>query len=459
MLAAGTASYRAPELLSEDPKFTNRVDIWALGCILYEIVYHKRAFVGDWDVQAYKTMKSSSIISVPKDKFTPIFSSHLSGLLGELLSIEWQQRPRSQDLARMFKAYSQVFDPDLVTSIRNIPGFPGYQEWKNLLLTHRTEYELSNELDRRYKGAMRLGSAMIEKIDSKGLPLASLPHLDMCQSYLLKGQKEEAIRIWYELVRRYPKEIESLARLAKFYQEKEDYLAEVVVREELVRRHPDDSSILYLLGKAYERQGDSDAAIPVWKQLIVRGFPSMWESMYELATVHEIRGDHLSSIGIWTELVDMYPDHGGIRSGLREAYGKYGKHETSIDGWRRFMEKYPHQPAFVTEFMKVGAQESPNEYVVVRIADIGAFRSHKGYDIIPFNGRSVQAAHYVSSLLTKKWMTWTALYDHIASLKHLPFGSFRLWHLCARSNRTTAPLVPIEYSSSQSKHSFPRRLC
>src|SRR5947207_15755970 len=28
----GTAYYRAPELLSETPKFTNKVDLWALGC-------------------------------------------------------------------------------------------------------------------------------------------------------------------------------------------------------------------------------------------------------------------------------------------------------------------------------------------------------------------------------------------------------------------------------------------
>lgn len=34
--AKGTSSYRAPEVLRE-AEFTNKVDIWALGCVLYEL--------------------------------------------------------------------------------------------------------------------------------------------------------------------------------------------------------------------------------------------------------------------------------------------------------------------------------------------------------------------------------------------------------------------------------------
>jgi len=47
VFSAGTAYYRAPELLSDDPIYINKVDIWALGCILYKLVFDKWSFAGD----------------------------------------------------------------------------------------------------------------------------------------------------------------------------------------------------------------------------------------------------------------------------------------------------------------------------------------------------------------------------------------------------------------------------
>ena len=46
----GTGGYRAPELLKEESEFTMKVDIWVLGCILYELVISKPAFASDFIV-------------------------------------------------------------------------------------------------------------------------------------------------------------------------------------------------------------------------------------------------------------------------------------------------------------------------------------------------------------------------------------------------------------------------
>jgi serine/threonine protein kinase len=51
--ARGTSSYRAPEILCEDPKYTNKVDIWAFGCILFEMCTGRKAFAGDFAVQGF----------------------------------------------------------------------------------------------------------------------------------------------------------------------------------------------------------------------------------------------------------------------------------------------------------------------------------------------------------------------------------------------------------------------
>ena len=49
----GTSGYRAPELLvqttsSSKPTFTNKADIWALGCVLYWLVSGRLAFDHEW---------------------------------------------------------------------------------------------------------------------------------------------------------------------------------------------------------------------------------------------------------------------------------------------------------------------------------------------------------------------------------------------------------------------------
>src|SRR5271169_487715 len=52
-LGRGTGGYRAPELLQEQSTYNNKVDIWAFGCIAYELLTQERAFKGDYYVMQY----------------------------------------------------------------------------------------------------------------------------------------------------------------------------------------------------------------------------------------------------------------------------------------------------------------------------------------------------------------------------------------------------------------------
>ena len=50
----GTTGYRAPEILVEGKaQFNNKVDIFALGCIVYEIVTGRKLFSEDWRIRQY----------------------------------------------------------------------------------------------------------------------------------------------------------------------------------------------------------------------------------------------------------------------------------------------------------------------------------------------------------------------------------------------------------------------
>src|SRR5579859_6014508 len=50
--ARGSDGYRSPELAS-DYKFSTQVDIWTMGCLLYELAVGKRAFYNDYAVLQY----------------------------------------------------------------------------------------------------------------------------------------------------------------------------------------------------------------------------------------------------------------------------------------------------------------------------------------------------------------------------------------------------------------------
>ena len=54
--ARGTAQYRAPEIIFSEPSvpsYTNKVDIWASGLILYELLTGKKAFETDYHIMQY----------------------------------------------------------------------------------------------------------------------------------------------------------------------------------------------------------------------------------------------------------------------------------------------------------------------------------------------------------------------------------------------------------------------
>ena len=50
----------APEILLLDESYTNSVDIWALGCLFYEILSEKTLFNGSTIYELMKSITSSS---------------------------------------------------------------------------------------------------------------------------------------------------------------------------------------------------------------------------------------------------------------------------------------------------------------------------------------------------------------------------------------------------------------
>jgi serine/threonine protein kinase len=130
-LGRGTGGYRAPELLGEYSKYTHKVDIWALGCILYELSVKKKAFVDDWNVREFYISSSSSTLQVSLPLLPRILERHLSECIREMTERYPQNRPSCTILCPMIQSYRTLL------SLQGLQDFisilPEYSRWKKFV--------------------------------------------------------------------------------------------------------------------------------------------------------------------------------------------------------------------------------------------------------------------------------------------------------------------------------------
>ena len=104
--AHGTSSYRSPELI-ENEKYTNKVDIWAIGCILYELIFKTKAFSEDWAVLRYSEScrSTGTLLVLPFENDTipdEARKTFLSNIILDMLDIDDTRRPGAWNLYEKF---------------------------------------------------------------------------------------------------------------------------------------------------------------------------------------------------------------------------------------------------------------------------------------------------------------------------------------------------------------------
>jgi serine/threonine protein kinase len=117
--AKGTEGYRAPELINKH-KFNNKVDIWSIGCIIYELLTEERAFKGDYEVLKWTVDKRKTIPLevIPDDGPREL----LSQFLITCLKFNPNERPTAQRICDLLGLYlglspgSQMNEDDLPTT-------------------------------------------------------------------------------------------------------------------------------------------------------------------------------------------------------------------------------------------------------------------------------------------------------------------------------------------------------
>lgn len=114
--ARGTSSYRAPELVDiEKRTFTNKVDIWAIGCILFELTFKKKAFPeGDYAVLLYAKRPSAYALNIPLVSYSipdERKKTFISTLIQNMLAVDPSKRPPAKLVCEAFKSDIETETP------------------------------------------------------------------------------------------------------------------------------------------------------------------------------------------------------------------------------------------------------------------------------------------------------------------------------------------------------------
>jgi serine/threonine protein kinase len=105
--ARGSSSYRAPELVQEEVQtYSRKVDVWALGCIFYELVTGKIAFPNDFMVYRY-AMPGGNVMNVPNLPITPGRWTDVFKLISNMLEIDRTTRPSVEEIIEKLDILAQ----------------------------------------------------------------------------------------------------------------------------------------------------------------------------------------------------------------------------------------------------------------------------------------------------------------------------------------------------------------
>jgi len=98
----GAACYRAPELLQDHAKYTTRVDMWAFGCLLHELLTHTPPFRTDFDVLDYYSGAAQTFPAIRFESIPSFWGKHMSALISDLLHRHPRERPGASEVVDVF---------------------------------------------------------------------------------------------------------------------------------------------------------------------------------------------------------------------------------------------------------------------------------------------------------------------------------------------------------------------
>lgn len=254
--AKGTSSYRAPELLRAQT-FTNKVDIWALGCILYEVATGRQAFAGDWSVLQYSESKDSSIetTTIPLSGF---WVHHIKEVVRELLHKQKEERPRASKVVQIVSSYCQI-PVSIVCNVGKLKSYPRFSEWRSFIEEDYTEGKIVRRFLEEFKsaGEWDVAIVLLKHMDPAGEVVSVDTETTMDHASHWKSRSWGAITT--------PASIRTLISA--------------------VKKKPDNLQLRIELADAYLKMGKEIKAAGVYEDIVGKISPPYWV-WHKLADIH-----------------------------------------------------------------------------------------------------------------------------------------------------------------------------
>lgn len=273
----GTQGYRAPELLQENAKFSNRVDMWALGSVVYELAVGTRVFSDDWAVGDHYR---GSPIQIEVHMSSDFWRHHSTEVVKDLLNKEWNKRPRASEVSKQFSSYSHILNSSVSASLYNCACFPPYSEWKDIARSNPTEPELFLRLKDAFEAkgtedvALALRTEMVRKyvvqpggfsrlIGFKPPDVMTSARLwaDVAKKLLIAGQEDEAIAVFKATLQYAPEKFILRTKLARIYMKKERYNEAILEYKAAIETRPTCFRLWKEFCDSYLAMGKIDDAI------------------------------------------------------------------------------------------------------------------------------------------------------------------------------------------------------
>ena len=296
-MAKGTSNYRAPELLSEQPTFTNKVDIWALGCVLYELSTFSVAFRGDWAVRDYMSDEKPRLqVSIPS--LPDFLGHHISENINDLLNTDSNCRPCSANVCSMFLSYCLFLDLPFAQNLVDLRQYPSYTEWKELVESHPSERQLLYKLAGLY--------------DEKGEKLAAIGIRDVLDP-------NKAMTTYMTAIKMNSNVLSGWENLAEVCIETRDYNGALCSYIEAVKNSPMSFWMWHSLCQVYFMQDDMDGAIAACKEGISK-YPDSPSPVLALTNVYAAKGDYGAAMETYMQLFMDRHDMSSLRDILLLAF-------------------------------------------------------------------------------------------------------------------------------------------
>ena len=188
----GTPGYRAPELLKERSTYTNKVDLWALGCIIHELATGKIVFPSDWAVRDYCV--GSSVLDISLPSLPEFWQHHLSENIRALLERDGKDRPRASETCQIFASYYEIVESMIATTLAGTWCYPSYQEWKELVNLRPSHGDL----------LLQLATLMAKKSEKHVAGKSIRRHLEPRFFGISKEASKSAVVSFHEVMQREP---------------------------------------------------------------------------------------------------------------------------------------------------------------------------------------------------------------------------------------------------------------